>query len=79
MNCPNKEVEGDKGSNSTDKKPKVNARVHAMMDVKAEASGDIVTGTLLINFVPTYMLFDCGVSHSFVAKKFAKHLCMSPK
>ena len=39
----------------------------------------MVTGTLLINSVPAYVLFDCGVSHSFVAKKFAKYLCMSPE
>ena len=79
MNCPNKKVEGDKGGNSTDKNPKVNAMVYAMTDIEAEASGDIVTSTLLINFVPAYVLFDCGVSHSFVAKKFIKYLCMSPK
>ena len=50
-----------------------------MTDVKVEASGDIATGTLLINFVPTYVLFYCGTSHSFIFKKLAKYLCMSPE
>nr|XP_027076961.1 uncharacterized protein LOC113700701 [Coffea arabica] len=79
MNCPNKKLEGDKYGNPTDKKPKINARVHAMTDVEAEVSGDVVTGTLLINSVPAYVLFDCGVSHSFVGRKFAKYLCMPPE
>ncbi|XP_071925957.1 uncharacterized protein [Coffea arabica] len=79
MDCPSKKVEGNKGNNPPDKKPKVNARVHAMTDVEAGVSGDVVTGTLLINSVPAYVLFDCGVSHSFVAKKFAKYLCMPPE
>ncbi|XP_027155824.1 uncharacterized protein LOC113756301, partial [Coffea eugenioides] len=43
MNCPNRKVEGDKSGNLTDKKPKVNARVHTMTDVEAEVSGDMVT------------------------------------
>ncbi|XP_027082397.1 uncharacterized protein [Coffea arabica] len=76
MNCPNRKVEGDKSGNLTDKKPKVNARVRAMTDVEAEVSGDVVTGPLLINSVPAYVLFDCGTSHSFVAKKFANYLCI---
>ncbi|XP_027086615.1 uncharacterized protein [Coffea arabica] len=77
MNCPNRKVEGDKSGNLTDKKPKVNARVHTMTDVEAEVSGNVVTGTLLINSVPIYMLFDCGVSHFFVVKNFTKYLCIS--
>ena len=74
MNSPNRKVEGDKSGNLTDKKPKVNARVHAMTDVGAEVAGDVVTGTLLINSVPAYVLFGCGASHSFT-----KYLCMSPE
>ena len=43
-----------------------------MTDVEVEVVGDVVTGTLLSNFVPAYVLFDYGVSHSFT-----KYLCMS--
>ena len=48
-----------------------------MANVEAEALDDVVIGTLLINSMPAHVLFDCGVSHSFVAKKFAKYLYMS--
>nr|XP_027099053.1 uncharacterized protein LOC113718341 [Coffea arabica] len=56
MNCPNRKVERDKSGNLTDKKPKVNARVHAMTDVRAEVAGDVVTDTLLINSVSAYAI-----------------------
>nr|XP_027086619.1 uncharacterized protein LOC113708357 [Coffea arabica] len=79
MNCPNRKSGGDKNGKPADMKPKVNVRVHAMTDVEAEVSGDVVTGTLLINSTPAYVLFDCGASHSFVARKFVKYLCMPPE
>ena len=79
MVCPSKRVGGDKGNNPPDKKPKVSARVHAITDVEAGVSSDVVTGTLLINSIPAYVLFDCGASHSFVAKKFVKYLRMPPE
>ena len=79
MDCPNKKVGIDKGGNLVGNKAKMNARVHAMTDLEAEASGNVVTGMLLINSVPVFMLFDCSASYSFIAKKFAKHLCTQPK
>ena len=48
-----------------------------MTDVEGEVSGDVITGTILINFVLAYVLFNYGVSHSFGAKKFVKYSCMS--
>ena len=53
--------------------------MHVLTDFEAEASGDVVTGTLLINSVPAYVLINCGVSHSSVAEKFAKYFYMSPE
>ena len=50
-----------------------------MTDFEVEGSNDIVTGTLLVNSTLAYMLFDCGATHSFVARKFAKTLNVQPE
>lgn len=40
-----------------DNKAKVNAIVHTMTDFEAEAFGEVVTGTLQINFVLAHVFF----------------------
>ena len=77
--CPNPKKEGDKSTNPPKNRPRINARVHAMTDFEEEGSNDVVTSTLLVNSTPTYVLFSCGATHSFVARKFAKTLNVQPK
>ena len=55
-----------KGSKASDDRPKPNARVNAMIDMDIDGIDDVVTSALSIHFVPTSVLFDCGVSHSIV-------------
>ena len=50
-----------------------------MTNFEVEGSNDRVTGTLLVNSTLAYMLFDCGATHSFVARKFAKTLNVQPE
>ena len=38
----------------------------------AQASNDVVTGTILVSSKYAYVLFDSGASHSFVSTKFVK-------
>lgn len=39
-----------------------------------KTSDDMVIGMILVNLVPARTLFDCGASHSFISKRFAKEL-----
>ena len=50
-----------------------------MTNFKVKASSDVVTNTFLVNSMSAYVLFGCRASHSFIARKFAKHLCMHPE
>ncbi|XP_073152036.1 uncharacterized protein [Henckelia pumila] len=61
------------------KENKPNARVFALTQEEAEKSNDVVAGTILINQSPTYVLFDCGATHSFISKRFAKKLGLIPE
>ena len=72
--CPNPKKEGDKSTKPPKNRPRINARVHVMTDFEVEESNDVVIGILLVNSTPAYVLFDCGVTHSFVVRKFAKTL-----
>ncbi|XP_073294544.1 uncharacterized protein [Primulina huaijiensis] len=56
------------------KEVKPNARVFAITQEEADNTNDMVAGTLLINKMPAYVLFDCGATHSFVSKRFAKKM-----
>ncbi|KAL0409461.1 UNVERIFIED_CONTAM: hypothetical protein Sradi_1880500 [Sesamum radiatum] len=53
---------------------KGNARVFAMTQAEAANAEDVVTGTITVDNLQAYALFDCGATHSFISKKFAKHL-----
>ncbi|XP_073025245.1 uncharacterized protein [Primulina eburnea] len=56
------------------KEDKPNARVFAMNQEEADDANEVVSGTILIQKVPAYALFDCGATHSFVSKRFAKEI-----
>ncbi|XP_075507620.1 uncharacterized protein LOC142544460 [Primulina tabacum] len=56
------------------KENKTNARVFAMTQEQADDSNDVVEGTILINEMSSYVLFDFGVTHSFISKRFTKKL-----
>lgn len=47
--CLNLRAEAGKNGKAVENKPKINARIHAMIDYKAKAVGDMVTSTLLVN------------------------------
>ncbi|XP_075475708.1 uncharacterized protein LOC142509967 [Primulina tabacum] len=58
---------------------KPNARVFAMTQEEANDANDFVSGTMFIQQVPAYVLFDCGATHSFISKRFAKKLGHKPE
>ncbi|XP_073119645.1 uncharacterized protein [Henckelia pumila] len=61
------------------KENKSNARVFALTQEEAGKANDVVAGTILINQSPAYVLFDCGATHSFISKRFAKKLGLIPE
>ncbi|XP_073124916.1 uncharacterized protein [Henckelia pumila] len=81
--CPeNKGKEAEaKGSFATNKpkENKPNARVFAVTQEEVENANDVVAGTILIKKNSAYVLFDCGATHSFISKRFAKKLGLTPE
>ncbi|XP_073305845.1 uncharacterized protein [Primulina huaijiensis] len=72
---PNRGTEPNAGTGpSKPKEDKLNARVFAMTQEEADDATEVVSGTILIQSVPAYVLFDCGATHSFMSKRFAKKL-----
>ncbi|KAL0407297.1 UNVERIFIED_CONTAM: hypothetical protein Slati_4043600 [Sesamum latifolium] len=53
---------------------KGNTRVFDMTQAEAANAEDVVTCTITVDNLQAYALFDCGATHSFISKKFAKHL-----
>ena len=37
---------------------------------QADASGEVITGIILIHYVPAYILFDFGATYCFILSKF---------
>ncbi|XP_073317209.1 uncharacterized protein [Primulina huaijiensis] len=63
--------------NATPNKPKenkTNARMFAITQEEADDANDVVAGTIIINKISAYVLFDCGATHSFISKRFTKKL-----
>ncbi|XP_075497143.1 uncharacterized protein LOC142534112 [Primulina tabacum] len=58
---------------------KPNARVFAMTQEEEDDANEVVSGTILIQKVSAYALFDCGATHSFMSKRFAKKLGCKPE
>ncbi|XP_075499901.1 uncharacterized protein LOC142538470 [Primulina tabacum] len=52
---------------------KPNARVFAINQEEADDANEVVSGIILIQKVHAYALFDCGATHSFMSKGFAKN------
>ncbi|XP_075515456.1 uncharacterized protein LOC142550104 [Primulina tabacum] len=70
--CPD---HNDKGTGSNKKNEnKTNARVYAITQEEADDTNEVVAGTILLNEMPAYTLFDCGATHSFVSRGFVKKL-----
>ncbi|XP_075499417.1 uncharacterized protein LOC142537811 [Primulina tabacum] len=61
------------------KENKPNVRVFAMNQEEADDANEVVSGTILLQKVPVYALFDCGATHTFVSKRFAKKLGLKPE
>ncbi|XP_075483600.1 uncharacterized protein LOC142523753 [Primulina tabacum] len=77
---PNKGTGPNAGANpNKPKESKPNARVFAMTQEEADDANEVVSGTILIQKVPAYALFDCGATHSFVSKRLAKKLGLKPE
>ncbi|XP_075515726.1 uncharacterized protein LOC142550537 [Primulina tabacum] len=50
-----------------------------MNQEEADDANEVVSGTILLQKVPAYALFDCGATHSFVSKRFAKKVGLKPE
>ena len=46
-------------------------RVNQISAEETDGTSDVILGTLLVNFVPTSVLFDPGASHSFMSESYA--------
>ncbi|XP_073056904.1 uncharacterized protein [Primulina eburnea] len=69
-------------TNATPNKPKenkTNARVFAITQEEADDANNDVAGTIIINKISAYVLFDCGATHSFISKRFTKKLGLIPE
>nr|GEW71528.1 putative reverse transcriptase domain-containing protein [Tanacetum cinerariifolium] len=58
--------------------PNPTARVYMMATEEDKVKPDVVTGTILINSKPARVLYDSGVSVSFVSYEFSKNLSIPP-
>ncbi|XP_073277711.1 uncharacterized protein [Primulina huaijiensis] len=69
-------------TNATPNKPKenkTNARMFAITQEEADDANDVVAGTIIINKISAYVLFDCGATHSFISKRYTKKLGLIPE
>ncbi|XP_073057367.1 uncharacterized protein [Primulina eburnea] len=72
---PNRETGPNTGTGpSKPREDKPNAKVFAMTQGEADDANEVVSGIIFIQQVPAYVLFDCGATHSFMSKRFAKKL-----
>src|SRR4051812_30050687 len=51
--------------------PATRGRVNQIATEEIDDTTDVILGTLPVNFVPTYVLFDSGASHSFMSESYA--------
>ncbi|XP_075507418.1 uncharacterized protein LOC142544243 [Primulina tabacum] len=69
-------------TNATPNKPKenkTNARMFAITQEEVDEANDVVAGTIIINKISAYVLFNCGATHSFISKRFTKKLGLIPE
>ncbi|XP_073041950.1 uncharacterized protein [Primulina eburnea] len=70
--CPDNK---DKGTGpSKQQENKTNTHVYVITQEEADNSNEVVTGTILLNKMRAYVLFDCGATHSFVSRRSPKKL-----
>ncbi|XP_042465920.1 uncharacterized protein LOC122048417 [Zingiber officinale] len=78
VDCPEPKKQGEvSNSAAVQNKPKENkpnARVFAMTQEDVDNASDMVAGTILINKMTAYVLFDCGATHSYISKRFTMKL-----
>ena len=53
--------------------------MYAITRQDAEASNTAVTGTVLVETLDAYVLFDTGSTHSFVSPRLASKLGVEPR
>ncbi|XP_075499072.1 uncharacterized protein LOC142537440 [Primulina tabacum] len=76
---PNRGTRPNTGTGpSKPREDKPNARVFAMTQEEADDANEVVSGIIFIHQVPAYVLFDCGATHFFMSKRFAKKLGRKP-
>lgn len=76
----NKETGSNPGPNAIKPKDvKPNARVFAMTQEEDDDASDFVSGSILIQQVSAYVLFDCGATYSFTSKRFYKKIRHKPE
>ncbi|XP_073033916.1 uncharacterized protein [Primulina eburnea] len=82
-NCPEPLKRGTKpNADANPNKPrenKPNARVFAITQEEADDANDVVAGTIFVNEMLAYVLFDSGATHSFISKRFTKKLGLTPE
>ncbi|XP_075479266.1 uncharacterized protein LOC142520152 [Primulina tabacum] len=77
---PNKGTGPNAGAGpSKPKEDKPSTIVFAMTQEEADDANEVVSGTILIQQVPAYALFECGATHSFMSKRFAKKQGCKPE
>ncbi|CAH1433857.1 unnamed protein product [Lactuca virosa] len=54
--------------------PKTRRRAFQLTMEEFRTTPDVVAGTFIVIFVPTFLLFDSGASRSFVSLSFSRHI-----
>ncbi|XP_073305844.1 uncharacterized protein [Primulina huaijiensis] len=82
-NCPEPLKRGTKpnvdANPNKPKENKPNARVFAITQEEADDANNVVAGTIFINEMPAYVLFDSSATHSFISKRFTKKPGLTPE
>ncbi|XP_050902755.1 uncharacterized protein LOC127115201 [Lathyrus oleraceus] len=60
--------------NKNQMKKRIPGRAYTLDARKAKSNNTLIAGTCLVNDHPCFVLFDCGVTHSFVSIQCMKHL-----
>ncbi|GKC63256.1 putative reverse transcriptase domain-containing protein [Tanacetum coccineum] len=58
--------------------PNLKSRVYVMAAEEDKLVHDVVTSTILVNYIPAHVLYDSGASFSFVSYEFSKNLSAPP-
>ncbi|KAI3709136.1 hypothetical protein L2E82_38895 [Cichorium intybus] len=75
FNCPKKGGETLMSTAQKKTEPqKVKSRAFQLTREEVKETHDVVSGTLLVNSLPAYVLFDSGASYSFVSHEFGLKL-----